>query len=90
MTTTDASSLADIDLTDASVWERAAPHEWLDRLRSEDPVHWHEESDGPGFWALTATCRRPDRVDGAGCDSRAGSVDRSASTTPTPSNRCAW
>ncbi len=45
--------LADIDLTDASVWERAAPHEWLDRLRTEAPVHWHEEPDGPGFWALT-------------------------------------
>lgn len=45
--------LDDIDLTDASVWERAAPHEWLDRLRTESPVHWHPESDGPGFWALT-------------------------------------
>lgn len=43
----------EIDLTDASVWEEGAPHEWLDRLRTEDPVHWHEESDGPGFWALT-------------------------------------
>ncbi len=47
------SDLSDIDLTDASVWEQAAPHEWFDRLRSESPVHWHEESDGPGFWALT-------------------------------------
>jgi cholest-4-en-3-one 26-monooxygenase len=46
-------SLEGIDLTDASVWEQAAPHDWLDRLRSEDPVHWHEEADGPGFWALT-------------------------------------
>ncbi|MEZ5373402.1 MAG: cytochrome P450 [Microthrixaceae bacterium] len=45
--------LSDIDLTDASVWEQAAPHEWLDRLRTHDPVHWHPESDGPGFWALT-------------------------------------
>ncbi|MEN8705933.1 MAG: cytochrome P450 [Nocardioides marinisabuli] len=45
--------LADIDLTDASVWEQAAPHDWLDRLRAESPVHWHDESDGPGFWALT-------------------------------------
>jgi cholest-4-en-3-one 26-monooxygenase len=45
--------LSDIDLTDASVWEQGAPHEWLDRLRTEDPVHWHPESDGPGFWALT-------------------------------------
>ncbi len=47
------SDLSDIDLTDASVWEQAAPHEWLDRLRTEDPVHWHEESDGRGFWAIT-------------------------------------
>jgi cholest-4-en-3-one 26-monooxygenase len=43
----------DIDLTDASVWEQGAPHDWLDQLRTHDPVHWHEESDGPGFWALT-------------------------------------
>ncbi|HEU5301150.1 MAG TPA: cytochrome P450 [Acidimicrobiia bacterium] len=49
----DTSTLDEIDLTDASVWERGAPHEWLDRLRTEDPVHWHEESDGEGFWALT-------------------------------------
>ena len=42
-----------IDLTDASVWERGVPHEWLDRLRAESPVHWHDEADGPGFWALT-------------------------------------
>ena len=49
----DATTLNGIDLTDASVWERATPHDWLDRLRSEDPVHWHPETDGPGFWALT-------------------------------------
>ncbi|MEZ5610229.1 MAG: cytochrome P450 [Rhodocyclaceae bacterium] len=49
----DHTDLSDIDLTDASVWERGAPHEWLDRLRTHDPVHWHPESDGPGFWALT-------------------------------------
>ncbi|MCB0954352.1 MAG: hypothetical protein KDB13_16840, partial [Microthrixaceae bacterium] len=46
-------ALEDIDLTDASVWEQAAPHAWLDQLRSESPVHWHEASDGPGLWALT-------------------------------------
>ena len=45
--------LDDIDLTDASVWEQAAPHDWLDRMRSESPVHWHPETDGQGFWALT-------------------------------------
>ncbi|MDW3220517.1 MAG: cytochrome P450 [Acidimicrobiales bacterium] len=52
MTTTDIRDLSDIDLTDASVWEQAAPHEWLDRLRTHSPVHWHEESDGPGFWTI--------------------------------------
>jgi cholest-4-en-3-one 26-monooxygenase len=46
-------SLDEIDLTDAAVWEQAAPHPWLNRLRRDDPVHWHEESDGPGFWAIT-------------------------------------
>lgn len=45
--------LSDIDLTDASIWEKAAPHDDLDRLRTHAPVHWHEESDGKGFWALT-------------------------------------
>ena len=49
----DGVTLDQIDLTDASVWEQGAPHRWLDLLRREDPVHWHEESDGPGFWALT-------------------------------------
>ena len=45
--------LSDIDLTDAAVWEQGAPHEWLDRLRTNAPVHWHPESDAQGFWALT-------------------------------------
>ena len=45
--------LSDIDLTDAAVWEQAAPHHWFNRLRRDDPVHWHPESDGPGFWTIT-------------------------------------
>lgn len=53
MTNSKTATLDGIDLTDACVWEKAAPHDWLDRLRSEDPVHWHPETDGPGFWALT-------------------------------------
>ncbi len=53
MSTDTESDLSAIDLTDASVWEKGAPHDWLDRLRSEDPVHWHPEADGPGFWAVT-------------------------------------
>ena len=53
MAVTESSGLDGIDLTDASVWEQRTPHDWLDRLRAEDPVHWHEEPDGAGFWALT-------------------------------------
>lgn len=43
----------EINLTDAAVWERAAPHHWLNRLRRDHPVYWHPEVDGPGFWAIT-------------------------------------
>ncbi len=45
--------LGDIDLTDASVWEAGAPHEWLDRIRAVPGLYFHPESDGPGFWAVT-------------------------------------
>jgi cholest-4-en-3-one 26-monooxygenase len=49
MTTT---PLADIDLLE-DTWAREVPHEAFARLRREDPVHWHPERDGPGFWAVT-------------------------------------
>jgi cholest-4-en-3-one 26-monooxygenase len=45
--------LSDIDLTDLDVFEQHTPHEWFRLLRKEAPVHWHEEKDGPGFWAIT-------------------------------------
>jgi cholest-4-en-3-one 26-monooxygenase len=41
-----------IDLL-AETWARGVPHDQFDRLRAEDPVHWHPEPDGPGFWAVT-------------------------------------
>lgn len=46
-------NLSDIDLTDLDVFEQRTPHEWFRLLRKEAPVHWHEEKDGPGFWAIT-------------------------------------
>jgi cholest-4-en-3-one 26-monooxygenase len=49
MTTT---PLDDIDLLE-DTWAREIPYEALDRLRREDPVHWHPEPDGRGFWAVT-------------------------------------
>jgi cytochrome P450 len=29
------------------------PHEQFAWLRTHDPVHWHDEPDGEGFWAVT-------------------------------------
>jgi cholest-4-en-3-one 26-monooxygenase len=44
--------LDEIDLL-AETWSREVPHEAFDALRTADPVHWHPEPDGPGFWAVT-------------------------------------
>ena len=45
--------LSDIDLTDAEAYVDHVPHEWFAYLRENAPVYWHEEKDGPGFWAVT-------------------------------------
>jgi cholest-4-en-3-one 26-monooxygenase len=42
-----------VDLIDQSIWERGVPYGAFAELRRSDPVHWHAEPDGPGFWALT-------------------------------------
>jgi len=43
----------DIDLTDSRPFADRVPHEWFSFLRTHAPVWWHEEADGPGFWAVT-------------------------------------
>jgi cholest-4-en-3-one 26-monooxygenase len=45
--------LTDINLTDADLFQVAVPHDMFRLLRREAPVFWHDESDGPGFWAIT-------------------------------------
>jgi cholest-4-en-3-one 26-monooxygenase len=40
-------------LKDPDVYRRMEHHELFARLRAEDPVHWTEEEDGPGFWSIT-------------------------------------
>lgn len=45
--------LSTIELKDPDVYLHGVPHESFRLLREHDPVHWHEESDGPGFWAIT-------------------------------------
>jgi cholest-4-en-3-one 26-monooxygenase len=44
---------SDINLTDSKAFVPGVPHEWFAFLRKNAPVWWHEESDGPGFWAVT-------------------------------------
>jgi cytochrome P450 len=46
-------ALADVDLNDHSRFAERVPHEMFQVLRREDPVHWQEEPDGRGFWAVT-------------------------------------
>jgi cholest-4-en-3-one 26-monooxygenase len=44
----------DIDLTDSKHFVDGVPHDWFSFLRHNAPVWWHEEADGPGFWAVTS------------------------------------
>jgi len=46
-------SLDDINLLDSKVFAQRVPHEWFAYLRQHAPVSWHDEEDGPGFWAVT-------------------------------------
>jgi cytochrome P450 len=45
--------LDQIDLSDHDAFVERVPHEWFTTLRHEDPVHWNDETDGSGFWAVT-------------------------------------
>jgi cytochrome P450 len=50
-----ATPLADINLTDVSVWASDGMLPYFERLRAEDPVHHHPEGqhrDGP-YWSVT-------------------------------------
>lgn len=42
-----------IDLVSPASFSQGHPFEQYAWLRENDPVHWHEEVDGPGFWAIT-------------------------------------
>jgi len=49
----DTVDFSSIDLTDSKHFVDGVPHEWFAFLRQNAPVWWHEEADGPGFWAVT-------------------------------------
>ena len=42
-----------IDLLSTASFAAGQPHDQFRWLRENDPVHWHEEPNGPGFWAVT-------------------------------------
>ena len=42
-----------IDLLDPAAYDHGQPYVQLRWLQEHDPVHWHPEPDGPGFWAVT-------------------------------------
>jgi cytochrome P450 len=42
-----------IDLLDPASFDGGQPHEQFAWLREHDPVHWHDEPGGAGFWAIT-------------------------------------
>jgi cholest-4-en-3-one 26-monooxygenase len=46
-------ALPGIDLLDMDRFVRGEHHEMFRRLRAEDPVYWHDEPKGPGFWSVT-------------------------------------
>jgi cytochrome P450 len=48
-----SATLQDVDLSSHDAFVDGVPHEWFALLRREDPVHWNDEPDGRGFWAIT-------------------------------------
>jgi cholest-4-en-3-one 26-monooxygenase len=45
--------LSDVDLLDPDGFRTGQHHEMFRVLRAEDPVHWSDEPNGPGFWNVT-------------------------------------
>ena len=46
-------ALSEIDLDNPDNFISGTPHHWFRELRREDPVHWHTERGGKGFWCVT-------------------------------------
>ena len=45
--------MIDIDLLSPASFAHGQPHDQFAWLRANDPVHWHPEPGGDGFWAVT-------------------------------------
>jgi cytochrome P450 len=58
------SNAVEVDLMELDPFVAGEDGEIFRRLRDEDPCHWNDETDGPGFWSLT----RYEDVKAAGSD----------------------
>ncbi|MCX7619775.1 MAG: cytochrome P450 [Acidimicrobiales bacterium] len=45
--------LSEINLNDPEVFQQGLHHEMLATIRRHDPVYFHPEDDGPGYWCVT-------------------------------------
>lgn len=42
-----------VDLTDLTPFIEGTENEVFAQLRADEPLHWNDEADGPGFWSVT-------------------------------------
>jgi cholest-4-en-3-one 26-monooxygenase len=42
-----------LDLVDPDLYREGVPREYFRWLRDNEPVAWHDEADGPGYWFLS-------------------------------------
>lgn len=42
-----------VDLTDLAPYLDGSENDLFARLRSDEPLHWNDEANGPGFWSVT-------------------------------------
>jgi cholest-4-en-3-one 26-monooxygenase len=42
-----------LDLVDPDLYRSGVPREYFRWLRDNDPVAWHDETEGPGYWVLS-------------------------------------
>ena len=42
-----------LPLTDPDLYQAGVPYEYFRWLRDHEPVSWHDESGGAGYWAIS-------------------------------------
>jgi cytochrome P450 len=76
-----------INLLDPAAFAHGHPHAQYQWLRDNAPVYWHEEPNGPGFWAVT----RYSEVDATGRDPKTYSSEPTIMIAdPTPGSGLAF